>query len=147
MFRFRYLAMFVLLVLPGLAEDQSSGEIVYAQVIRGTDDATVPVNWKPIGPKLGKTLAHAFKWHAYWEVKRETLTLSPAKPARVRVSDERELRVELLPDGRLDLHLYTKDKLRQKKRTAPHSPMAILGGDAENGGWFVVVRRDKPATD
>jgi hypothetical protein len=58
------------------------------------------------------------------------------------------LEMELVKDGQAELRLYRKGELRRKVTASAESKMSILGGDAaENEGWFIVVRREKPSTE
>src|SRR5213083_2050448 len=69
----------------------------YVQLIRGSD-ADKPENptWAPVGPKLAKNLGAVFRWKNYWEVKRQTVTVSGEKAARVHLTREREVELKLL---------------------------------------------------
>ena len=89
----------------------------YVQLIRGSDtDKPDDPAWKPAGAKLGKNLHGVFRWKHYWEVKRETVTLSKNETARLHLTREREVEIRsaehadpTLPQGPVDPLLAPAD--------------------------------------
>lgn len=145
-------ALFSFLVLIGvstmcLAEGQPV--TIYTQVIRGTDQEKPPqAGWRPVGPQLSSRLCPKFRWKHYWEISRQAVNVQPGKAARVRVSPEREVEIELRDSGESEIRLYSAGKLARKSRQSVESHMTIMGGGWEESEcWFVVVRRDKPTVD
>ena len=118
----------------------------YVQLIRGSDsDNPDDPACKPVGAKLGKTLRGVFRWKNYCEVKRETVTLSKDKVARLVLTRERELELKLLDPPNTQIRLYHKGQLTRCSHQPINEHMCVLGGDSTGGDpWFVVVRRDKP---
>lgn len=129
------------------AEDRSV--TFHIQLIRGTNEKQPrDTEWKAIGPKLTKALAPVFSWKYYWEVKRYETAVIRGKSTRIKVMPERDLEIELIKGGRAELRLYRKGELRRKMTASIDSKLSILGGAAaEDEGWFIVVRRDKPSTE
>jgi hypothetical protein len=123
--------------------------ILYTQVIRGTDQDKPPqAGWRPVGSKLSSRLCPKFRWKHYWEVSRRAVNVQPGKPARIRVSPEREVEIELRDSGESEIRLYSAGKLARKSRQSVESHMTIMGGGwDESESWFIVVRRDKPTVD
>ena len=118
----------------------------HVQLIRGSDSDT-PDNpaWRPVGARLDKNLHGVFRWKNYWEVKREAVTLSKDKVARLHLTREREVEVKLLDPPNTQIRLYHKGQLTRCSHQPINEHMCVLGGDSTSGDpWFVVVRRDKP---
>ena len=118
----------------------------YVQLIRGSDsDRPDDPACKPVGAKLGEILRRVFRWKNYCEVKRETVTLSKDKVARLHLTREREVEVKLLDPPNTQIRLYHKGQLTRCSHQPINEHMCVLGGDSTSGDpWFVVVRRDKP---
>jgi hypothetical protein len=118
----------------------------YVQLIRGSDaDKPEDPACKPVGPKLGKMLRGVFRWKNYCEVKRETVSLSKDKVARVLLTKEREVELKLLEPPNTQIRLFHKGQLTRCSRQPINEHLCVLGGDSTTGDpWFVVVRRDKP---
>lgn len=125
---------------------ESPGQVFHVQLIRGTDqEQPEQVAWKAVGPKLIKKLGPKFRWKYYWEVSRHEVTVIPDKPARVRLSHEREIEIELHGDAESEVRLYRAGKLVRKSKQMLPAGMTIMGGGGEEAEcWFIVVRRDKP---
>lgn len=128
---------------------EGSSITYYIQLIHGTnEEKPQDASWKAVGPKLSQVLSPVFTWKHYWEVKREEVVVTGGKVSKVKVTTDRSLEIELIKDGQTELRLYRAGELKRKMRTSGESQMSILGGDAPGkDGWFIVVRRDKPATE
>ena len=118
----------------------------YVQLIRGSDsDKPEDPACKPVGAKLGKSLHGVFRWKSYCEVKRETVTLTKDKSARLRLTPDREVELKLLEPPNTQIRLYHKGQLTRCSHQPINEHLCVLGGDSTSGDpWFVVVRRDKP---
>lgn len=140
---------FVVLGISAVCLAESQPVTLYAQVIRGSDQAKPPqADWKPIGPKLSSRLCPQFRWNHYWEVSRQAVHVHPGKPARIKAAPDREIEIELRGSGESEIRLYTSGKLVRKSRHSAESKMAIMGGAGDaSESWFIVVRRDKPTVD
>jgi hypothetical protein len=137
------------LVVPRLLAAEDHSVTFYIQLVRGTKtDKPMQVNWKPIGAKLSKKLSPVFKWARYWEVTRSQVTAVKGKSVRKKITPERDLELTLLKGNKAELRLYRKGALVRKVTVSTDATMSILGGDAaEDEGWFIIVRRDKPSTE
>ncbi len=118
----------------------------YVQLIRGTDQEQIQdATWKPIGPKLTNRLSPVFRWKNYWEVHRQTVPVEKNKLIRYRLSDVREVEIELINPAEIEIRLYLKGRLMERSRQLVRTHMGIIGGErTKDESWFVVVRRDKP---
>ena len=144
------LLCFALLTTIGLnaaPHAQGPTNTLYIQVLRGTERNRSPeAEWKAIGPKLSQKLSSVFKWKHYWEVKRQKVAVTQEKVTKIYLLPDRDLEIETVKGGPAELRLYLKGELRRKLRLPVKTKVAILGGDsAEDEGWFIVVRRDKPS--
>jgi hypothetical protein len=126
---------------------ESPGQVFHVQLIRGSDqEQPQNVAWKAVGPKLSNKLGPKFRWKHYWEVARHEVAVHPGQAARVRLSHEREIEIELHGDAESEVRLYRAGKLVRKSRQALPAGMTIMGGGGEEAEcWFIVVRRDKPS--
>ena len=118
----------------------------YIQLIRGTDqEYRQEATWKPIGPKLAKRLSPVFRWKHYWEVNLQEVVVEKGKVSRCRLSDVRDVEIEMPNASEIEIRLYLKGKIMEKSRQLTSTHMAIMGGErTRDESWFVVVRRDKP---
>ena len=145
----RKLPWFLFLWLAGFFTLQAAGgskATFYVQLIRGSDtDKPDDPAWKPAGAKLGKNLHGVFRWKHYWEVKRETVTLSKNETARLHLTRDREVEIRLLDPPNTRIRLYHNGQLIRCSHQPIREHMSILGGESNVGEcWFVVVRADKP---
>ncbi len=143
------ICFFVLLGVNIVSLAEGQPVVFYTQLIRGTDqDQPRQSDWQPVGPKLRNQLCPKFRWKNYWEVDRQTVQVSAGKPTRVRLSQEREIEIEMRTKDELEIRLYTAGKLVRRSRQAVESKMTIMGGGWEKAeSWFIVVRRDKPSVE
>ena len=130
----------------GTVEAKAPPLTYYVQLIRGTDqDRVQEAAWKPIGQKLSSRLAPVFRWKNYWEVHLEAIPVLAKKVKRYRLSDVREVEIQLVNPAEIEIRLYLKGRLMEKSRQLVRTHMGIIGGDRiGDESWFVVVRRDKP---
>ncbi len=141
-------AMLVCLGVSAACFAEGQPVVFYAQLIRATDREGQEAGWRPIGPKLSNRLCPKFRWKNYWEVSRQKLKVQSGTKSRVRLNPDREIEIELRGEGESEIRLFTAGKLVQKSRQSLQAKMSIIGGTRENDeSWFVVVRRDKPATE
>jgi hypothetical protein len=142
-----FIVLFALLWFQAWCLAESPGHVFHVQLIRGSDrEQPEQVAWKAIGPKLSKKLGPKFRWKHYWEVARQEVSVHPDKPARVRLSHEREVEIELHGDAESEVRLYRSGKLVRKSRQSLPAGMTIMGGGGEESEcWFIVVRRDRPS--
>lgn len=121
----------------------------YTQLIRGTDSPTPGhESWHPVGPKLSNKFGPKFRWKHYWEVNRQSMSVTPGKAMRVRLTPDREVEIELRDGMEYVVRLYTSGKLARCARQKLKSRMSIMGGGLEaEESWFIVVRRDPPSIE
>src|SRR5882757_7536724 len=95
----RKLSWLVFLTLAGFATLRATEPqkiTFYVQLIRGSDsDNPDDPAWKPVGAKPDKNLRAVFRWKNYWEVKRESVSLSKGQVARMHLTREREVQIRL----------------------------------------------------
>jgi len=132
--------------MAGAPPKPSEAMTYYVQIVQGTDEAKPrDPKWKPIGPKLSERLATVFRWNHYWEVSCQPVSVARAKPAKIRVTPEREVEILLLNDKESEVRLYRNGRPARKSRQSIRDKMTIMGWDKEKAeAWFVVVRTEKP---
>ena len=118
----------------------------YVQLIRGTDTAQAPQpKCRHAGPKLAATFGPVFKWTNYWELSLREATLRPGEKARLRLSPEREVEIDLAQPKERKITAFENGKVTDCTVSPAGEHMTIIGGKREaSSGWFIVVRRDKP---
>jgi len=144
----RAVTFFFLLWLLGNAgafSAENNAKSFEIQLVRGTDEAKArEASWKAVSNSLNKKLGSGFRWKNYWEVQRVNLEVAPGKPAKTKLSSDREVEICLLDSGDSEARVYWKGKLLRRCRQATHDPICIMGGTREKeDSWFVVVRRSK----
>ena len=116
---------------------------VQAVLIWGTDETKPEAkNLKEVDSKLRDRLANVFKWKNYFEVNRQSTTLSAvAKMQSLKLSEDCSVEVKLLPDGVAEVKLMGKGKVRVTRLHSLAKPEAlVLAGDDKNkSAWFVVL--------
>src|SRR4051812_12281603 len=138
------LAIVCMLALPAAAATEATR--FYIQLIRATDDTNSPAPGAiRIGPKLSDKFHAVFHGKTYWEVKREEVLVSPAKPAKVSLNANRTVLIEVTDDKRTVTTYYKGDVT--DRTTAPRGEGMTMIGDnhGKNTCCFIVVRRDKPS--
>jgi hypothetical protein len=129
----------------GRAEDAQKVTF-HIQLIHGADaDNAENPHWRAIGPKLSRNLRAVFRWTNYWEVRRESVTLTKGGVAKIQLTPDRAVEIKLLDPPKTQIRLFYKGELTRCSHQPIREHMTILGGDSTSGDpWFVVVRRDKP---
>jgi hypothetical protein len=137
----------LLLAVVGCRPTTSEPKVTfYLQFVRGSDRDTPPTaEAKPIGPKLNYKLRSVWGWKSYWELKRDSIVVSPGQRARKRLSPEREVEIELLDPHRMAARIYLNGTLTRSRTQPAERAFCISGGDeGRDQSWFIVVRRDPP---
>jgi hypothetical protein len=140
----------LLAALTLLASDVFGGDSAtntfYVQLIRGTDTAQPPQpGAHRAGPKLTKTFEPVFKWKYYWELNVLETSLRPGEKARVRLSPEREVEIDLTQPKERRVTAFQDGKVADRMISPVGESRTIIGGSREpKSAWFIVVRRDKP---
>lgn len=122
------------------------GMTYYIQLIRGSDqDAPPDPQAHAIGTRLDHKLHDIFKWKNYWEVKRETVTLTSGSKVRKAMSAQREVEIDWTHPRNMTISLYTDGKLTRKRQQSVETKFYIAGGDKEGADcWFIIIRKDNP---
>ncbi|SPE56419.1 hypothetical protein SBV1_240002 [Verrucomicrobia bacterium] len=136
----------VALVLWGLRTLDHNGNTYYVQLVRGTDTDQPPSpGSERVGPKLLGTFGSAFRLRNYWEVMRREVSVAPGHVARVRLSDQRVVEIDLSDQALRKVTAFSDGELVDRISKPRGEAMTIIGGNRDgNSVWFIVVRRDKP---
>jgi len=121
----------------------------YVQLVRGNNETKSPdAASKPIGPKLSNELRRVFGWKSYWEVGRHQVEVHPSGTAKVKLSADRQVEIDLRVAGKRKVIAYSEGKPMSEITRPAGQKMTIIGGDRDkDSAWFIVVRRDKPTED
>jgi len=116
------------------------------QLIRGNNRDTPPVaDAKPVSPELTKMIRRVFNWKSYWEINRQRVTLARGQKAKVRLSKEREVEIDLTDLAKRKVTAYEGRKAVTRSTWPVGNATTIIGGDRDsNSVWFIVVRRSQP---
>ncbi len=119
----------------------------YVQLIRGCNDAKPPVPGSTsIGPKLSAHLRPVFAWTNYGEIARKEVQLTAGQKARVRLSKEREVEIDLTTKGKRIVGAFSRGELVSRTTRPIGQRMTVIGGDRDKEtAWFIIVRREKPS--
>jgi hypothetical protein len=144
---FFFAVSFALLTSSKASGAETPKVVYYVQLIHGDDGEKPPVpEAKQIGDKLSQRIRPVFKWRSYWEINRQAVELEPGQKARVRVSSQREVEIDLTRPGKRTVRTYDAGKVVSCSIQPIGECMTITGGDRDGGSaWFIIVRRDKPA--
>src|SRR2546423_13810526 len=105
----------------------ASSNTFYIQLIRGTDqERRQEASWKPVGPKLSQRLSPIFRWKKYWEVNCQPISVEMGKISRSRLSDLRQVEIELMNPSEMEIRLYLKGRLMEKSRQLIRTRMIIM---------------------
>jgi hypothetical protein len=110
-------------------------------LVRGTDERKPPQqDAKPVSDKVAERLTR-FRWKHYWEVRRESVKVSAAASAKLRLSKDRILEITVRGEN-VDMNLYRQGKVARTVRQKVNADNCeIMGGTDEKDSWFVIVRR------
>ena len=119
----------------------------YVQLIWGTDGEHPPEpGSKRAGPKVSDVFRPVFKWKNYWEICRKQVPVALGHKARVRLSHEREVEIDLTNPKLRKVTAFHKSEFVDRTIKSAGEGMTLIGGDRDRQSvWFIVVRRDKPA--
>lgn len=122
-------------------------QIHYVQLIRGDDEDRPPTaDSKVVGPKLGAKLRPLFRWKSYWEIQRQRVELSQGEKARLRLSKDREVEIDLTETGKRSVTISQSGRRLSRSIRKSGESMTIIGGERDaHSVWFVVVRVDQPS--
>ena len=147
----RLLCSFIpFLVAVGVAVAAESADLVFqVHLIRGTGgELPSPQKGKLVAPKLDAQFRRIFAWKAFWEMHHQQIRLAPGKKARIRLSPQREVEIDLGESGKRAVAAISDGKVISRIRDRIDAPMTLIGGDRDpKSSWFIVVRADKPSGD
>ncbi len=120
--------------------------LYYIQLVRGTDSTEPPeLGSRKVGPKLEETFRGVLRWNHYWEIAQRKLEVTPGSSAKLRLNDEREVKIDLKVSGKRAVMAFQNGKLVNRTISPMGESMTIIGGDRDKkSSWFIVVRKDKP---
>lgn len=126
------------------AEHQSN--TYYVQLVRGNnDDAPPQPGSRPVGIKVARHLKSALNWKSYWELNRQQVAVCSGKTARVCLSSDRQVEIDLTNRKRRKVTAFENGKVVQRTMRPVGEGMTVIGGERDpNSAWFIVVRRDPP---
>lgn len=144
------LGVLLTLVAMSVALNGAEAEAVtyYVQLVRATADSKPPASdIKPIGSKIARTICPAFKWSHYWEMNRQEVRIVRGSKAMVKLGVQRAVEIDLTGPGHRKITAFEGKSPLSTIVNPVGGMMTIIGGDrTTNSSWFIVVRRDKPAT-
>lgn len=142
----RIVILLALALLTSKVLGVDSANTFYIQLVRGTDTAQPPQpGCRHAGPKLTATFQPVFRWHSYWEISLREAKLRPGQKARLRLSAEREVEIDLSQPKERKITAFQNGKVTDRTISPTGDHMTIIGGNREaSSAWFIVVRRDKP---
>jgi hypothetical protein len=113
-----------------------------AQLVWGTNnDKPEDSKLKEVDAKVTERLRTALKWKNYFEVNRQSFTVSAAQTKKVKMSDHCEIEVQYLGNSSVEAKLYGKGKMVVKKmqKLKPGELLIFAGDDKNDTAWFVVL--------
>ena len=137
-----WLSIIALLVSGAMASADNELLTYSVVVVRGTEQPNPPVQGaKLVSGNLAQRLSR-FRWKHYWEIRRDSVTVGPKRPAKLPVTRKRTLEVALVGNQQVEMHLYRDGKIVRTARQKVHSNSCeIMGGVDEKDSWFIVVRK------
>jgi hypothetical protein len=139
--------LFVAFILNGTPPAEHHPNTFYVQLVRGNnDDAPPQPGSRPVGIKVARHLRSALNWKNYWEVNRQQVAVCSGKAARVCLSKERAVEIDLSNRNRRKVTAFENGRIVQRLCRPVGGGMTVIGGERDEGSaWFIVVRRDPPA--
>jgi hypothetical protein len=133
------------LALPARAADLQ----LEACLIRGANDGSETVKYKPADPGLSAKLHRMFRWNHYYEIASKRAGLAVNQSSDLKMSDTCTIRVKNLGGSRVEVHCICHGKALCKGSyaLAPPQWLVVGGDDAADTAWFVGLRAvdNKPA--
>lgn len=119
----------------------------HVQLVRGSNETQIPEPGSTaIGPKLSRHLRPVFSWTNYWEIARQEVSMSSGQKARLRLSPQREVEIDLTTAGKRTVVAFANDKAVSRVTRSIGDCMTIIGGDRDKEtAWFIIVRQDRPS--
>ncbi len=127
--------------------DRSDKLAYHVQLVRASNEVQPPEPARAvIGPKLAQHLRPVFSWTNYWEIARQQVFVSSGQKAKLRLSPQREVEIDLTTGGKRTVVAFSNDEVVSRVTRPLGDSMTIIGGDRDRQtAWFIIVRRDKPS--
>lgn len=118
----------------------------YVQLIRGTNQEDPPQpDSRRVGIKVARHLHAALNWRNYWEIKRQQVAVCCGNRARVCLSKDRAVEIDLSNRKCRRVTAFENGKVVERTVRPMGEGMTVIGGErAPDSAWFIVVRRDQP---
>ncbi|MGP8199942.1 MAG: hypothetical protein ACLQU4_10610 [Limisphaerales bacterium] len=133
------------LALPAGAADLK----LEARLIRGANDGSETVKYKPADPELSAKLRRMFKWSNYYEITNATAGIALNKNCDLKLSDACTIRVKNLGGSRVEVNCigHGKQLCQGAYALTPPQWLVLGGNDTVDTAWFVGLRAidTKPA--
>lgn len=138
--------LFVAFFLNGTPPAEHQSNTFYVQLVRGTNgDEPPPPGSRPVGIKVARHLRSALNWKNYWELNRQQVVVCSGNSARVCLSKERTVEIELTTRNRRRVTAFENGRMVQRALRPAGEGMTVIGGERDpESAWFIVVRRDEP---
>jgi hypothetical protein len=138
--------LFVAFILNGTPSAEHQSNTFYVQLVRGNNDDDPPQpGSRPVGIKVAGHLRSALNWKNYWEVNRQQVAVCSGKAARVCLSKDRAVEIDLSSRNRRKVTAFENGKVVNRILRPIGEGMTVIGGERDQvSAWFIVVRRDQP---
>src|SRR5436309_14637721 len=118
-----------LFFLNGTPPAEHPSNTFYVQLVRGTnDDAPPQPGSHPVGIKVARHLRAALHWRNYWEVNRQQVAVCSGKTARICLSRERTVEIDLTNRNRRRVTAFENGKVVQRTLRPTGEGMTLIGG-------------------
>ncbi|NOS69854.1 MAG: hypothetical protein HOP33_07980 [Verrucomicrobia bacterium] len=140
-------AVLVLCMLALGSASARAGDFKFeAQLVWATDDEKSPDNkHKPVDEETRKVFENLpLKWKHFFEVKRETSTVSKGGSKKMAMSERCSIEIRHIEGQKFEVTLFgSKDKVCSKQtQTLEKGKSLVVGGNAPNKtAWLVVLKR------
>jgi hypothetical protein len=138
--------LFIAFILNGTPPAEHQSNTFYVQLVRANnDDAPPQPGSHPVGIKVARHLRSALNWKNYWEVNRQQVAVCSGNAARVCLSKERAVEIDLSRRDRRKVTAFENGRVIQRTLRPVGEGMTVIGGERDPvSAWFIVVRRDQP---
>jgi hypothetical protein len=139
--------LFAAFFLNGTPPAAHQSNTFYVQLVRGTNEDTPPQpDSRPVGIKVARHLQAALNWSNYWEINRQQVAVCSGNSARVCLSKDRTVEIDLTNRNRRRVTAFENGRVVQRTLRPAGEGMTVIGGERnQESAWFIVVRRDQPA--
>lgn len=141
------LASTISVVLMVSCSDRPDKLAYQVQLVRASNEVQPPEpGGAVIGPELAQHLRPVFSWTNYWEIARQEISVSSGRKARLRLSPQRAVEIDLTTAGKRTVVAFSNDAVVSRVTRPLGDSMTIIGGDRDRKtAWFIIVQSDKPS--